>query len=303
MAEWPEVKVLGRDLSRSKVIADLVGSGRVTFLTWDLSEADPHPDVVKQLQPVTDVIHAASVVEDPPPTGPEAARMIRVNVSGTIYLLRQLPNLRHICYFSSVAVYGPPKIVPCPEFHPTEPTRLYGVTKLAVENLLRIHAEHVGITLSVLRPSSVYGFPDPTLESTRAIPTFMRRCVAGEPIRIIRTGSLLRDYVHVLDVIEATMTAVSHRVSGTYNIASGEGRSLLEIARMVGEVVGVSPEILEDTEHGPDPDFCTDIVYDISSAKKHLGYGPRVRMHDALRWLCKAYCHQTRWNEMRAEKG
>lgn len=190
---WPTLTVLSRSLSHAQVSGDLVSQGRVQFLPWDLRSPEPPVAAEEQLARVTDLVHGAAIVDDRSPFGPEAVEMVRTNLNGASYLLRRLPALRHVSYLSSVAVYGPPQTLPCPEIHPTEPTRLYGVTKLALEHFLRLHAGRNDLTLSVLRLSSVYGFPDAGLESSGAVTTFLRLSAEGKPIRLIRTAGLLRD--------------------------------------------------------------------------------------------------------------
>lgn len=211
--------------------------------------------------------------------------MVRSNINGAIHLLRWLPALKHICYLSSVAVYGPPATLPCAETHPTEPTRLYGVTKLALEHFLRIYSNRSALFCAVLRISSVYGFPCEGIESSGAVSTFLRMSAEGRPIRLVKTARLLRDYVHVADVAEAVSTSTSRRCSGVFNIASGRGHSLLDIAEHAGKIVGKTPEIVIDQGLEPDSDFTTDVTYDTKRADRELGWQAQTRLYDAMRTL------------------
>lgn len=286
---WPRLLVLGRDRTRSRAIHELVCRNRVDFLHWDLLNTDPPSPERKKLLEVTDLIHAAAVTSEPCLQSSGAIEMVQVNVMGLINLLRHLPRLQHITYVSSVAVYGPPRFLPCPESHPTAPTRLYGVTKLAAEHFFRLQAGRSGLSLSVLRLSSVYGFPDPLLESGSAIPTFLRLCHDGSPIRLIRTAHLLRDYIHVSDVVSAVGGSLARRASGVFNIASGQGHSLADIARMAGEITRTTPQIRVDPEAGPDSDFTSDIVYDITRARSLLMFEPRVPLVEGMESLYRAF--------------
>lgn len=251
------------------------------YVQWDLIK--PHPDVetAEKLEQVTDLVHLAAIVEEPPPVGVEALRMVSVNILGSINLLRSLPLLEHITFISSVAVYGPPQVLPCDEAHPIRPTRLYGVTKHAMENLFRLHAKRNGLSMSALRIASVYGFRDE--KAAGAIGTFISRCHNHLPLRIIKTGKLLRDYIHVADAVNAIWTSTMRRISGTFNIASGEGHSLLDIAYKAGEIVGWKPEIIWDFDTEPDFDFTTDVTYDIRKARRAWGYNPQVSILEGMR--------------------
>ena len=254
-------------------------------LGWDFTEPEPAAVVRDALRDVTDLVHLASVVDDTPPVGERARQMIAVNLQGTMHLLAHLPGLSHITFVSSVAVYGPPHVLPCTEEHPTRPTQLYGVLKLATENLLRLHARRTGIALSVLRVSSVWGFPDPTLSRGGAISTFLRTLSEGKPVRLVRTAKLLRDYVHVDDVVAAIGTSAERRASGVFNIASGEGHSLVDIATTAAQVVGCEPEFEWDERLEPASDFVTDITYDVRRAMAVLDYRPAISLTEGLRVL------------------
>lgn len=293
LQDWPRLTILGRGLSRAGVIGDLAAQGRVQILPWDLRHPEPPTEVVEQLRDVTDLIHGAALADDRGPIGPEAVDMVRTNINGAIHLLRRLPALRHVSYLSTVAVYGPPQTLPCPEAHPTEPTRLYGMTKLALEHFLRIHADRNDQSLSVLRISSVYGFPDEGVESSGAVATFLRLSAEGKPIRLVRTAELLRDYVHVTDVAEAVAASATGRCPGIFNIASGQGHSLIEIAQQAGRIAGTAPAILVDQEREPDSDFTKDCVYDITRAQASLEWCARTPLFGAMRILYDRHQAQT----------
>lgn len=285
LQDWPRLTILGRGLSRAGVIGDLAAQGRVQILPWDLRHPEPPTEVVEQLRDTTDLIHGAALADDRGPIGPEAIGMVRTNINGAIHLLRRLPSLRHVSYLSTVAVYGPPQTLPCPETHPTEPTRLYGMTKLALEHFLQIYADRNGLSLSVLRISSVYGFPSEGIGSSGAVATFLRLSAEGKPIRLVRTAGLLRDYVHVTDVAEAVAASAAGRCPGIFNIASGQGYSLLEIAQQAGRIAGTAPAILVDQEREPDSDFTKDCVYDITRAQASLEWRARTPLFGAMRTL------------------
>lgn len=296
LQDWPRLTLLGRSPSHAPAIEDPAARGRVQFLPWDLRSPEPPAAAEEQLSRVTDLVHGVAIVDDRSPIGPEAVEMVRTNINGAIHLLRRLPALRHVSYLSSVAVYGPPQTLPCPETHPTEPTRLYGMTKLALEHFLRIHADRNGLSLSVLRISSVYGFPDEGLESSGAVATFLRLSAEGKPIRLIRTARLLRDYVHVADVAEAVVASVKKSCAGTFNIASGEGHSLLEIAQQAGRIAGTATAIIVDQEREPDSDFTNDSVYDITRAQASLGWCGQTSLFTAMRVLYNMHRTQAEAN-------
>ena len=258
-------------------------------LGWDFTEPEPTAAVRDAIRDATDLVHLASIVDDTPPLGERARKMVAVNLQGTIHLLAHLPKLSHVTFVSSVAVYGPPHVLPCTEEHPTRPTQLYGVLKLATENLLRLHARRTDMTVSVLRVSSVWGFPDQTLSRGGAISTFLRAFCERKPVRLVRTARLLRDYVHVNDVVGAIGTSAERRASGVFNIASGEGHSLVDVATTAAQVAGCAPEFEWDESLEPASDFVTDITYDIRRATEALDYRPAISLIEGLRVLRDQY--------------
>jgi len=114
----------------------------------------------------------------------------------------------------------------------------------------------------------------------RAIPNFIRQVLAGKPPVIHGDGGDIRDYVHVSDVVEATLLALAHDSHDVqiYNVGTGSGHSTLAIAERIIQLTGkrVKP-ILEAIQHS-----ACKVVCDISHARKSLGYEPRVSIDTGL---------------------
>lgn len=266
------------------------GDERQSTVQWDLCQPTPPRGAALELAEVTDLVHAAAVVEEPPAVSQAARELIAANVTGTIHLLRHMPALRRVVFVSSVAVYGPPRCCPCTEDHPLAPTRLYGVSKVLTENLLRLCAGRAATGLAVLRVSSIYGFTDP-VRAEGAAATFLRRSREGLPLSLVRTAALKRDYIHCDDVATAVTAAVESGVNGTFNVASGTGCSLLDLAHRAAEVVGSQPRIEIDPAIDPDADFVTDVVYDVSRAHAAFGFRPAVTLTQGLTRLDRVLQH------------
>jgi UDP-glucose 4-epimerase len=90
-----------------------------------------------------------------------------------------------------------------------------------------------------LRYATVYG-PGETVP--RAIPNFIRAALDGQPPVIAGDGLDEHDYIHVADVVDATMLALRRRASGVFNVGSGVGTSTLELARIVVRLAGADVE-------------------------------------------------------------
>ena len=114
---------------------------------------------------------------------------------------------------------------------PRVPTSVYGMTKVAQEDLISIAAPTLGSTTAVLRYTNVYGEGQPlTNPYTGVLSAFALRLMKGEYPRVYEDGQPTRDFVHVSDVAEATARAAETSTLATLNVGSGERWSLEQIA-------------------------------------------------------------------------
>lgn len=125
------------------------------------------------------------------------------------------------------------------------PDEMYGFTKLAGE-ILASKAARYGLSTLCIRPFSGYG-EDQSLEYP--VPSIARRAaIKSDPLVVWGSGEQTRDFVHVDDVVGATLARVDAGVAGydSMNIGSGWPTSFLEIAKLCAEIVGYHPEIVTD---------------------------------------------------------
>jgi len=261
--------ILGRNVSTK--IEELLSKDKVRFLKYDLaSSANPSLD---SLDTFDILIHLGgfvprSIDRDDLEIG------LRTNILGTCNLLTHR-RFRKVIYASTLEVYGTPKTLPITEDQTTDPTSYYGTSKLAGEKYVSAISKQLGFDATILRFSSVYGSGE---MYQRAIPNFIRRALQNQPLIIRGDGSDMRDYVHVADAVDSIMLAMEGR-SGVYNIASGVGYSIREIAEKIlaltGNVVNIS---FESSSKPP-----TKLVFDISKAKEQLNYKPKVSILEGLK--------------------
>lgn len=160
-------------------------------------------------------------------------------------------------YPSSSAVYGAAlqeghgRLLTEEHFHPKNmewyaPDEMYGMTKMVGE-YLAWKAERYGLNTLCIRPFSGYG-EDQSLEYP--IPSILTRAKNREnPLVVWGTGEQKRDFVHVSDLVGATLARLDDGVRGyqSMNIASGKATSFSQIARLAANIVGYEPEIQVDT--------------------------------------------------------
>ncbi len=198
--------------------------------------------------------------------------------------------VRGVVFSSTAAVYGEPEQIPITEDHPQRPTNPYGETKLAFERALHWYRSAYGTRFVALRYFNAAGaHPDGDIGEdhaveTHLIPRLIQTVQRGnDPTPIFgndyptRDGTCVRDYVHVMDLAQAHLLALDAmgegRVEGeAFNLGNGEGFSVLEVVRTVGEVTGTEPAT-EAAERRPgDP---ATLVASSALAGKRLGWSPR----------------------------
>jgi UDP-glucose 4-epimerase len=217
---------------------------------------------------------------------PEQARSEIVgSTEALLSALDRAPRLRHIVYVSSSMVYGDFDREPMPEHAPCRPREPYGRFKYAAEHLVRAHGARAGHTVTVVRPSAVYGPGD---LGGRFIQRLVDAARHGTTLTLTGAAATRLDFTFVEDLAEGLLRAALHPSgsAATFNMTYGEGRSLAEavaIVRDLGHDVTLE-EAAERTSFRPRRG-----TLDISRARRALGYHPRHPLERGLaRYLAVA---------------
>jgi len=174
------------------------------------------------------------------------------NVQGTISLLQamQSAQVKTLVFSSSAAVYGEPQYLPLDENHPTKATNPYGRSKLHIEEMLNDVAESgpdwrivclryfnpVGAHESGLIGDSPNGVPNNLMPYIAQVATGQRKelSVFGSDYPT-EDGTGVRDYIHVMDLAEGHVAALSflHRTTGwnAVNLGTGQGYSVFDMVQ------------------------------------------------------------------------
>lgn len=168
----------------------------------------------------------------------DALAMVDGNVGSTAALLEALapaPPQRFV--FAGSSSQYTPRAAPAllDEDSPQQPANLYGACKLAAEQVGRAQAAQHGISFVSARLFGVYG---PGEAPHRMIPYLVRTLARGE-VPELTAGAQVRDWIYVDDVVEALLlAATAPRVAATWNVCSGRGVAVRDVARAVGAVMG-----------------------------------------------------------------
>ena len=209
---------------------------------------------------------------------------LNANVASTLHLLdacRETGVRRVVFVSSGGTIYGIPDQVPTPETAPTNPITAYGISKLAIEKYLGLYEYLYGLEYRVLRVANPFGPYQTALKNQGVIAAFVRRALAGKPIEMWGDGSVTRDYVYIDDVVEALVLAATHQGPGRiFNIGSGEGRSLNDIAAAIDRLLGAAIPV--DRRPGRPVDVPVSIL-DTALAASDLGWRPCTGFEEGLR--------------------
>jgi UDP-glucose 4-epimerase len=264
--------------------ADTVPAG-VRFIQGSLLSA---ADVADSLTGCTAVMHFAgkSLVGE----SVEKPDLYQsVNVDGTRILLEEMrkQSIAQIVFSSSAATYGEPKSVPILETSETIPTNPYGATKLAIDHMITAEADTHGISAASLRYFNVAGalkcergwLAERHNPETHLIPNVLRS-THENPVKIFGTdwptqdGTCIRDYVHVIDLIDAhvkalqSLTVPGHQI---FNLGSGSGYSVREVVAAASSAIGHQIPFVDTERRAGDPAV---LIADISKAKSQLDWAP-----------------------------
>jgi nucleoside-diphosphate-sugar epimerase len=160
------------------------------------------------------------------------------------------------------------------------PDQTYGLAKLAGEQLAA-YAEAEGTRVTIVRPFSGFGEDQAT---DYPFPAFIDRARRREdPFTIWGDGEQVRDWVHISDVVGATMAAVEQEVAGPVNICTGRATSFNELAKLVTSAAGYSPAFRHL------PAMPSGVHYRVGDPTKLLTfYTPRVSLEDGIRRALEA---------------
>jgi UDP-glucose 4-epimerase len=191
------------------------------------------------------------------------------NVAKTLKLLdvvkRALPRTR-IIFSSSAATYGEPTMIPISETEPTDPVSPYGESKLMIDMMLNSYHRAYATNFVSFRYFNACG-ADPqgrhgqepgathiigrVLESIRDSQEFT---LYGNDYDT-RDGTCVRDYVHVADIAQAHILALSPSIpAGIYNLGSNQGTSNREIIAAAERITGQTVKIKQGPRRQGDPD-------------------------------------------------
>lgn len=221
----------------------------------------------------------------------------RNNVLGFLNLVESMveKKVNNIILSSSAGVYGNPVSLPIKEDDPKDPVNPYGETKLIMENILRDSDAAYGIKFMSIRYFNAAGgaldgsIGEDHPNESHLIPNVIKAALADKEVEIFGDdydtpdGTNVRDYIHVLDLVDTHAIALEKLFSGAesnfYNAGIGKGYSNKEVIKMVEEVTGLKVK----AKYGPRRKGDADSLYSSAEKiKKDFGWEPKYGLEEIV---------------------
>lgn len=218
----------------------------VDFVRGDITNRD---DVLRSVDGTDGVFHLAAV-SSVKRTTIEWPECHAINLTGTINIFDAASRVGRgpvpVVYASSAAVYGDCSALVLCESDGARPISAYGADKLGCELHARIATLLHRVPTVGLRLFNIYGpRQDPTSPYAGVIAIFARRLMQRESIDVFGDGEQLRDFVFVEDAAKFFIAAMTtdHVKGSIFNVCTGRGTSVVELANTLGELCGKKPKI------------------------------------------------------------
>jgi UDP-glucose 4-epimerase len=283
-AAGADVTVATRTLARHADAAAHLTAAGVRVLQGDLRDADAMRAAVTRQEFVFNLAGQSGAVQSM--QDPETD--LDVNCRGNLILLDALRSespQATMVFVSSRLSYGRASAAPVAETHQPDPLCVHAVHKLAVEQYLRVYGRIYGLRFAIARLTNPYGPGQPAARTAYGVVNHLiHLALAGQPLPIYGDGAQRRDYIFIDDAADALLRlgAAPSANGGTYNVGSGIGTPIVDMARAIVEIAGGGrveftawPPLAEQIETG-------DFVADIARIRRDTAWEPRVTLADGL---------------------
>jgi UDP-glucose 4-epimerase len=290
------------ELGYEVTVLDNLSSGRVENLSRVRGRVELVVGDVKDFETCLRVLRGAEVVyhfaANPEVrvsvTDPEVH--FRENVVATFNIAeasRRAGSVRTLVFASSSTVYGDASRLPTPEDCELRPVSVYGASKAAAELILHSYSHLYGIRVVALRYANVVG---PRLRHGVIYDFLMKLSRNPEVLEVLGDGTQRKSYLYVSDAVDATLLAVERASSyfEVFNVGNEDWITVLEIARIVSEVLGLRPRVVLRGGTSDGRGWPGDVKLMLLSIErlKSLGWRPRYSSYEAVRLATRAVAEE-----------
>jgi nucleoside-diphosphate-sugar epimerase len=276
----------------------------VTLVTGDLRDRDA---VAAATDGVEVVYHIAAMYRQAG-LGDDVYRAVNATAVGEVVEAAARAGVRRVVHCSTVGVHGDVEHPPANEDAPLKPGDIYQITKLEGERLARDAGSRLGVEVTIVRPTGIYGPGD-----RRLLKLF--RGVARRRWITLGDGEIYYHLTFIDDLVDGFRLCATHPAAAnrTYILAGGEVTTLNDLVGIVANVAGVetptrhlpvwpfwmagaacealcAPFGIEPPIFRRRVDFFTKSrAFDITRARGEIGFAPRVGLHEGTRRTLEWY--------------
>jgi UDP-glucose 4-epimerase len=234
-------------------------------------------------------VHAAS---SSTPGSSDARPQLDGNLRTTLAMieaLQEAPSCRVLFFSSGGTLYGD-RATPAIETDPLRPRSYHGAGKAAAEHFLHAWATQYEGTVTMLRPSNVFGPGQSARKGFGIIPAAFECALHGQPLRIWGDGSSVRDYLYIDDLLALCAGVLDAKPAPgayVYNAASGEAIRLDALLDRIEAVTGRTFQRILEPARRVD---VHSIVSDARAARDSFNWTPGVPLTTGLERTWQWYC-------------
>lgn len=219
---------------------------------------------------------------------------IKTNILGTMNVLQAaLKNrIKQTIVTSTSEVYGTAQFTPITLAHPLLAQSPYAASKIAADKLAESYANSYNLPVAIVRPFNTFG---PRQSLRAVIPTIIAQALNEKEIRL---GELtpIRDMNFVQNTVDGFLACMNKGIfdGRVYQLASGVGKSVEEIAREILDVLGKKNKIVSEISRvRPKKSEVRVLLGSYEDAETQLGWKPgitfRMGIKKTINWFEKNF--------------
>lgn len=225
-----------------------------------------------------DVIYHFAGLGDIVPSINNPEIYFETNVNGTLQVLEFMKEkkIRKLCYAASSSCYGLTKTYPTQEDTACIPAYPYAFTKYIGEKLCMHWKNIYNLNITSLRIFNAYGRRARTTGAYGAVfGVFFKQKLSNIPLTVVGNGRQKRDFIHVLDVVEAFYKAsIKKTKSDIFNVGTGSPVSINYLVKMLSEKKVYIPKRPGEPDH---------TWADSSRLRSETGWYPKIKFEDGVK--------------------
>jgi UDP-glucose 4-epimerase len=202
-----------------------------------------------------------------------------INIMGSLNVLSvaKQAGAKRFIFASTAGVYGDTRKLPTKESHPLNPPSPYGMSKLAVEENLKLEKSLICTTL---RFSNVYGPRQDSSGEGGVVAIFSKLIAQRKRPTINGTGKQTRDFIFVDDVVDANLKTMRLSKKGTYNVSTNKETSVNDLFNHILKTSGkkITPKHSQSLKGEQQRSRL-----DNAKARRILKWQPKVSLEQGLR--------------------